>query len=212
MEKIICIQCRVCKRIKQHYAKGFCRQCYNREWKRSKKYNKNMDDCPTFNNIFISGIVKCNNQEIENHIKYLQNSNCPIIGLIDNIKKKKVILKKGDICYLKSLGSLKTEFGELCGIKSKEIFNRNKFFVKEVISILKKTPNHDEKINFLNSINYFMNKNKNELKITIFYDDDFIIKDGNHSAIALYEKLKKVNKKKINIPIYLIGKFNNFYY
>jgi len=42
-------------------------------------------------------------------------------------------------------------------------------------------------------------------KIIIFHENtDYIIKDGNKTAVAFYESMKKINKNNISLPVYLI--------
>lgn len=152
----------------------------------------------------ITDIMICGIQETQNHIRYLEQT--PVRELADLLRSKHYVLKKGNITSLNYLGSLKTEFGELGGIKSMKVFDRNKFLVSEVMTILRRSDCSD-KIS-LQSIEYFTKidgENKLELKITIFNDGtDYIIKDGNKRAVAFYERRININKNNIIFPIYLI--------
>lgn len=152
----------------------------------------------------ITDIVVCEPQETQDHIRHLKQT--PVSGLAGLLLSKKYILKKGKIISLEYLSSLKTEFGELGGITSREVFGRNKFLVSEVMTILKRSDCSDK--TSLRSIEYFIKRdeaNELEFKITIFHDNtDYIIKDGDKRAIAFYERRKKISGNNITFPIYLI--------
>ncbi len=152
----------------------------------------------------IVDVIICNTQATQNHIRYLERT--PVKKLVNLLRFGGYTLKKGNIVSLKYLGSLKTEFGELGGIKSLEVFGRNKFLVKEVMTILK-SPNCSDSES-LSSIEYFMKRDetgKLEYKITIFRENtDYIIKDGNKSAVAFYERRKKIIGNNIFFPVYFI--------
>ncbi len=148
--------------------------------------------------------MTCGIQEKQNLIRYLENT--PISGLVNGLRSGVFVLKKGNIISLEYLGSLKTEYGDLGGIISREIIKRSKFLVSEVMAILKRPDCSDEKS--LDSIEFFIKKNEAEeceYIISIFHDKtDYIIKDGNKRAVAFYEKRKAINKDNITFPIYII--------
>lgn len=152
----------------------------------------------------IADIVICGTQETQNHMDYLEQT--PVRGLADLLRFGGYVLKKGNIISLKYLGSLKTEFGELGGINSGKVFDRNKFLVREVMTILRRSDCSDKKS--LSSIEYFMKMDEAgelEFKITIFHDNtEYIIKDSNKRAVAFYERRKKINENNIIFPFYLI--------
>lgn len=158
----------------------------------------------------ITYIENCGIRETEELICYLEKT--PVKELANLLRSKNYELKKGNITSIEDIGSLKTKFGELGEIQSIEVFNRDKFLVKEVIPILMRTENHSNKYaqKALNEIKEFIIKDKAdelEYKISIFQEVNagYVIEDGNKRSIAFYER-RKTNEKNISFPIYLIDR------
>jgi len=156
----------------------------------------------------IENIRNCTQEEIINLVNYLQST--PVASIADLIQNGSLHVKIGIITSIEYLGTLKTEFGKIGIKKSHNLYNRNKFLVKEIYPMISKDASLDTKM--LNSIKYFMEKfNQNEetkYAITILNNNsDYTIKDGNKRIVALYES-KFRNQNNINLEVFVVS-YNN---
>lgn len=144
-------------------------------------------------------VRECSIDESNRLKLYLQNT--PVAGLVQYIHNGILNPHKGIVDSIDVLGNLKTEFGNIDNKSSMEIYNRNKFLVKELYPLLTKNPQLDP--DMLDSINYFRKNwnNLNDKIITVLkVNDEFCLKDGDKRAIAFYENQKeKSNNQSLEI-------------
>ena len=86
----------------------------------------------------IKHIKKCSKVEIENQAKYLMDT--PVSGIVQYLRNGQLKLSKGIVESLRSLGDIKTEFGEIGSIVPNATEGELKFTISELVPALKNNP------------------------------------------------------------------------
>lgn len=150
----------------------------------------------------------CTSDTVRAYIRYIRATPVAKIGWL--LERGDHSLSRGIITSLKILGSLKTEFGDLGGVKAREEFGQEKFLVRQVLGALRDPRCTDRKSR--QSIEYFMaldekGELESRLKVTLLFDRaNYQIKAGDKRAVAFYEsRMSRGGGDAVGFPVYVVS-------
>ena len=136
----------------------------------------------------ITDLRLCSAGELRKQIDYLAAT--PVAGIAALLRGGQLALKAGTIRSLATMGSLKTEFGQIGSIVVANSDAQSKFRVAEVLPLLEAHAGLDDPM--LEKIRTFMRKDESgqvHFNTTLLrVGGELIIKDGNKRTIAFFER------------------------